>query len=99
MAVRGGIGPPLGAFVDDRADFVLAVLVHPDWIGRRRDATRAHDLDAVCALPQLVARRVDARVYAVVHAACPVYVAAGTLLMLLRLLLVGPTIAMPATQR
>src|SRR5262249_29368561 len=72
MAVGGHVGPPLGAFVDDRADLVLAILVHPDRIGWRRHTAGAIDLDAVRPLPQLVARCVDARVDAVGHAATPV---------------------------
>ena len=72
MAVRGGVGPPLDAFGDDRADLVLAVLVHPDRVSRRGHASRAHDLDAVRALPQLVAGGGDARIDAVGHSACPI---------------------------
>src|SRR5205823_8391510 len=96
MAVCGDIGPPLGTFVDDRADLVLAVLVHPDRIGRRRDAARAHDLDAVRALPQLVACRRNAGIDAVGHAARPVDDAARAQLVVVRFLLQWAKVAVPA---
>src|SRR5262249_9201951 len=108
MAVRGDVGPALGALVDDGADLVLAVLVHPDRIGGRGDTARAHDLDAVRALPELVPRRADAGVDAVGadagvdavgHAAAPVHNAAGAQLVIVRLLLERPEIAVTAGHR
>src|SRR5208282_6165068 len=99
MAMRGDIGPSLGAFVDDRADLVLAVLVHPDRIGWRGDAARAHDLDAVRTLPQLVAGCRYAGVNAVGHAASPVDDAAGTQLVVMRFLLEGTKVAVSPGHR
>src|SRR5207237_6990373 len=99
MAGRGDVRPPLGAFVDYRADLVLAILVHPDRVGRRRDAPRAHDLDAVRALPQLVAGRLDARIDAVGAAARPLDDAAGAQLVVMRFLLERTKVAMAARHR
>ena len=97
--MRGDVGPPLGAFVDYRADLVLAILVHPDRIGRRCDAAGAHDLDAVRALPQLVARRRDAGIDAIGDAARPVDDAARAQLVVMRSLLQRAKVAVPAGHR
>src|SRR6185369_4204204 len=67
MAVGSDIGAPLDALVDDGADLVFTILVHPDRIGGRRHTARAHDLDAVRALAQLFARGLDALVHTVGH--------------------------------
>src|SRR3546814_1379749 len=48
-----------------RSYLVVPVLVHPDGIEGRGHAARPHDLDAMGAAPEFLARRLDAAVDAV----------------------------------
>ena len=76
MAMRRGVRATLRRLVDDRAHLVLAILVHPDRVGGRCDAARAHDLDAVRAAAKFLAHGLQALVDAVRHHGTRVVVAA-----------------------
>src|SRR6185437_12993713 len=65
MTVRGRVGAALDRLIDDGADLILPILIHPDGIGRRGNPTRAHDLDAVGPPTKLLARRLEDLVHSV----------------------------------
>ena len=61
----------------DSADLLRRKLDAVDGVGRRADAAAAHNLNKVCAAPELVARDLQALVNAVAQAAAAEYVPAA----------------------
>src|SRR5712672_98298 len=97
MAMRRYVGSTLGRLVDNRPNFILAILVHPDGVGRGRHSAGGHNLDAMGPSAQLLSGSLNAGLHAISDHIESARVSAGTIALVV--LALAPQSRIPMASR